>query len=185
MPASVCRNHVVQTLPDFLVTSTRDNTSFYNEAAIRIIDGEDGGIANKMSLMDISEHPSQPERTPYELIGGELKVRALVTHFYGLMDEDPDYFGIRKLHPESLAGSREKLFMFLTGWLGGPQLYVEAFGHPRLRARHLPFLRHLGARPVDGVHVRAMQDIDVPEALRLGLVASFANTADWMRNREL
>ena len=49
MPASVCRNHVVQTLPDFLVTSTRDNTSFYNEAAIRIIDGEDGGIANKIS----------------------------------------------------------------------------------------------------------------------------------------
>ena len=139
-----------------------------------------------MSLMDISEHPSQPERTPYELIGGEPKVRALVTRFYGLMDEDPDYFGIRKLHPESLTGSREKLFMFLTGWLGGPQLYVEAYGHPRLRARHLPFL--IGTSERDqwmACMSRAMQDIDVPEALRLGLVASFANTADWMRNREL
>ena len=129
--------------------------------------------------MDINEN------TPYDLIGGEPKVRELVTRFYDLMDADPDYFGIRKLHPEALDGSREKLFMFLTGWLGGPQLYVEAFGHPRLRARHLPF-------PIGSVErdqwmacmSQAMQEVGVPEALRLRLEASFNNTADWMRNRE-
>ena len=135
--------------------------------------------------MDIREHSSQPERTPYALIGGEPKVRALVTRFYDLMDEDPDYFGIRKLHPESMAGSREKLFMFLTGWLGGPQLYTEAFGHPRLRSRHLPF--PIGIPERDqwmACMSKAMRDVDVPEVLRLRLAASFANTADWMRNRE-
>lgn len=80
-----------------------------------------------------------PLTTPYEALGGEAVVRALVDRFYDLMDELPEAYLIRKLHPESLDGSRQKLFMFLTGWLGGPQLYIEQFGHPRMRARHLPF----------------------------------------------
>jgi hemoglobin len=80
----------------------------------------------------------RPDITPYELLGGESTVRAFVDRFYDLMDEVPEYFVIRKLHPADLGGSREKLFMFLSGWLGGPQLYVEKYGHPMLRARHLP-----------------------------------------------
>jgi hemoglobin len=126
-----------------------------------------------------------PERTPYQLIGGEEKVRALVTRFYDLMDEDPDYFGIRKLHPPSLDGSREKLFMFLTGWLGGPPIYADAFGHPRLRARHLPFA--IGPIERDqwmACMAQALSDVGVEADMRARLVASFANTADWMRNKE-
>src|SRR5438067_2359561 len=79
------------------------------------------------------------EPTVYELIGGDAGVRALVDRFYDLMELDPKYALLRSLHPERLDGSRDKLYMFLSGWLGGPALYVEKHGHPRLRARHLPF----------------------------------------------
>jgi hemoglobin len=126
-----------------------------------------------------------PEWSPYNFIGGEEKVRALVNRFYDLMDEDPDFYGIRKLHPASLDGSREKLFMFLSGWLGGPPVYVEAFGHPRLRARHLPFA--IGESERDqwmACMTQALADAGVETSMRERLVASFANTADWMRNKE-
>ena len=133
----------------------------------------------------IDESTLNPHSTPYSVIGGEAKVRALVTRFYDLMDEDPDFYGIRKLHPESLDGSREKLFMFLTGWLGGPPVYTDAFGHPRLRARHLPFAIGASERdPWMQCMTRAMTDVEVEPGLRERLIASFANTADWMRNKE-
>ena len=79
------------------------------------------------------------EDAPFERIGGEEGVRALVDRFYDLMDTLPEAAGIRAMHPRDLRMSREKLYLFLVGWLGGPPLYVERFGHPRLRARHLPF----------------------------------------------
>ena len=119
----------------------------------------------------------------YERIGGEAKVRQLVDRFYDLMDEDPDYYGIRKLHPQDLSGSRQKLFMFLSGWMGGPPLFVEAYGHPMLRARHLPF--PIGVSERDqwmACMSRAMQDVDLDEGLRKELTQAFARTADHMRN---
>jgi hemoglobin len=73
------------------------------------------------------------------MLGGETGLRSLVNRFYDLMDSSPEAEKIRAFHAESLKRSREKLFMFLSGWCGGPQLYVERFGHPRLRMRHLPF----------------------------------------------
>jgi hemoglobin len=81
----------------------------------------------------------QDARSHYERIGGETKVRELVQRFYLLMDELPETHGIRKMHAADLGGAENKLFMFLSGWMGGPQLFVEKFGHPRLRMRHLPF----------------------------------------------
>jgi len=83
--------------------------------------------------MDESQH------SLYELIGGETGVRKLVDRFYDLMDSSPEAVRVRSIHPQSLNQSREKLFMFLSGWAGGPALYVERFGHPRLRQRHMPF----------------------------------------------
>jgi hemoglobin len=71
-------------------------------------------------------------------MGSEIVLRRLVDRFYDLMDEDPDYFGIRKLHPQELSSSRQKLVMFLSGWTGGPSLYVEKYCEPRLRS--LPFV---------------------------------------------
>jgi hemoglobin len=79
------------------------------------------------------------ESTTYDAIGGDGGLRRLVDRFYDLMDLEPAFQGIRRLHPSTLDGSRDKLYWFLSGWLGGPNLYVERFGHPRLRARHLPY----------------------------------------------
>ena len=112
-----------------------------------------------------------PQHTPHELIGGDVQVRALVDKFYDLMDASPEYYVIRKLHPVDITGSREKLYMFLSGWMGGPQLYVEKHGHPMLRARHLPF-------PI------GVAECAVEEKLAAFLLQSFTGTADWMRNRE-
>ena len=122
--------------------------------------------------------------SPFERIGGEPLVRALVDRFYDLMDLDPDYAGLRALHPAHLDGSRDKLFWFLCGWLGGPPHYVERFGHPRLRARHLSFSIGIAERDqwLDCMK-EAMSELKIDPSLAERLAASFFNTADWMRNR--
>src|SRR5690606_33113314 len=94
--------------------------------------------------IDMSESLLQPEEptkfaTPFEWIGGEERVRALVERFYDLMDLEPGYRELRAAHGDSLQSAREKLFWFLCGWLGGPEHYTSRFGHPRLRMRHMPF----------------------------------------------
>jgi hemoglobin len=77
------------------------------------------------------------DTTAYVRIGGEAGVRRLVRRFYELMDTLPEAAACRAIHPASLAGSEEKLFMYLSGWLGGPPLFTDRFGHPMLRRRHL------------------------------------------------
>jgi len=125
-----------------------------------------------------------PEVTPYELIGGDTKVRALIDRFYDLMDTVPEFYVIRRLHPEKLSGSRDKLYMFLSGWMGGPQLYAEKFGHPMLRARHLPFPIGIAERDAWLTCMRqAMLDTGVEESLLDFLMQSLSGTADWMRNK--
>jgi hemoglobin len=124
-------------------------------------------------------------QSPYELLGGDAKVRELVTRFYDLMDADPAYAGIRKLHKPDLSQAREKLYLFLSGWLGGPQLYTERFGHPMLRARHLPFAIGMTERDLWlACMERAMQETGIEPSLRQGLQQAFFRTADWMRNRK-
>src|SRR5262249_50495005 len=123
-------------------------------------------------------------QTIYEQIGGEQVVRQLVDRFYDLMDTLSEAAGIRALHPESLEHSREKLFLFLSGWMGGPQLYIERFGHPRLRARHLPF--PIGEAERDQRMVcmkRALDEIGIDPPLGRQIAQSFAQVADFMRNR--
>ena len=125
-----------------------------------------------------------PETTPYQLIGGDAEVRALVDRFYDLMDRVPEYYVIRKLHPESLVGSRDKLYMFLSGWMGGPQLYAEKFGAPMLRARHLPFPIGIAERDAWlACMQQAMLESGIETRLREFLTQSLAGTADWMRNK--
>ena len=126
-----------------------------------------------------------PKQTPYELLGGDAAVRGLVDRFYDLMDTDPGFAGIRRLHKANLSAAREKLYLFLSGWLGGPQLYAQKFGHPALRARHLPFA--IGDVERDlwlACMSRAMQDMGFDEGLRQSLGQAFFKTADWMRNLE-
>ena len=127
----------------------------------------------------------QQQITTYEKIGGEATVGKLADRFYELMDSVPQFAELRAMHPESLKGSREKLFMFLSGWFGGPDLFVENYGHPRLRARHMPFA--IGTQERDqwvACMVLAMEDIGIDEDVRKVLLNNFFNTADFMRNRQ-
>jgi hemoglobin len=122
--------------------------------------------------------------TPFERMGGEAGVRALVDRFYDLMELESAYAGIRALHPSTLEGSRDKLFWFLCGWLGGPDHYISRFGHPRLRARHLPYAIGLAERDQwMACMLQAMQEREVEAALAQRLAESFFGTADWMRNK--
>ena len=122
--------------------------------------------------------------TPYESLGGDAGVRALVDRFYDLMDLEPAYAGIRHLHPATLDGSRDKLHWFLSGWLGGPDLYQQRFGHPRLRARHLPYAIGIAERDQWlACMAQAMAECSVDPALAARLAQSFFGTADWMRNK--
>jgi len=125
-----------------------------------------------------------PAITPFERMGGEPGVRALVDRFYDLMDLEPLFAGIRALHPSALDGSRDKLHWFLCGWLGGPDLYIQRFGHPMLRARHMPY--RIGIAERDqwmACMMQAMQEREVGAALAERLTQAFFGTADWMRNR--
>lgn len=127
----------------------------------------------------------QPAETIYQRIGGETVIRQLVDRFYDLMDTEPLAAGIRALHPADLSGSRDKLYWFLTGWMGGPSLYIERFGHPRLRARHLPF--PIGERERDEwlwCMFKALDEFVPDTELREQLAQSLAHTADFMRNHE-
>ncbi len=124
------------------------------------------------------------DTSAFDAVGGDDAVRALVDRFYDLMDLEPAYAGIRALHPPTLDGSRDKLYWFLSGWLGGPDLYVQRFGHPRLRARHLPYAIGIAERDQwMACMQQAMRECGIEAGLRERLSAAFANTADWMRNR--
>lgn len=135
-----------------------------------------------MSEVETPESPSNP--TAYTLLGGEAKVRALVDRFYDLMELEPEFAGLRAMHPTPLDGSRDKLFWFLSGWLGGPDYFVERFGHPRLRARHLPFAIGISERDQWlRCMAWAMQEEGVAQEFQERLMQSFFQTADWMRNK--
>lgn len=120
----------------------------------------------------------------YNLVGSETGVRALVDRFYDLMDSAPEAKDVRALHAASLKQSREKLFLFLCGWSGGPPLYVEKYGHPRLRQRHMPFV--IGERERDQWLWCMDRALDVgnfsPRVVE-HLKKRFYEVADFMRNQ--
>jgi len=132
----------------------------------------------------MSEDETTAGPTPYESLGGERGLRSLVDRFYDLMDLEPAFAGIRSMHPATLEGSRDKLFWFLSGWLGGPPLYADRIGHPMLRARHQPF--PIGVDERDQwlrCMSQAMDEEGIEPALQRRLAEAFFGTADWMRNK--
>ncbi|MCO5107513.1 MAG: group II truncated hemoglobin [Burkholderiaceae bacterium] len=131
------------------------------------------------------ERPAQaaPQPSVYERIGGADGVRALVARFYELMDELPEAYRVRRLHPESLAGSADSLFKFLSGWFGGPPLYVAERGHPRLRMRHLPYAIGPAERDEWLLCMRqALAEQVKDDALRALVDRAFTEMADHMVN---
>ena len=124
--------------------------------------------------------------TPFESLGGAARVRALVEDFYDAMERDEP--ALASLHERDDQGrisraARDRFALFLVGWFGGPQDYVEQHGHPRLRMRH-------GRVPVHGVSrdawLRCMQTAlnrqRVEGEVRRFLDGRFAEVADFLRN---
>lgn len=123
------------------------------------------------------------EPSHYDMLGGADGISRLVTRFYDLMDSSPEAIHVRALHATSLKGSREKLRLYLTGWTGGPPVYVEKFGHPRLRMRHFPFAIGLVERDewlwcMD----KSLDEHDMPAALREALRQRLHELAQHMVN---
>lgn len=126
----------------------------------------------------------QDTLTPYQAIGGEAALLRLVDRFYDHMDTLPQAATIRAMHPADLARARQRLFEFLSGWMGGPPLYWERHGHPRLRARHLPFAidRAAATAWMQCMHRALAEEVADPE-LRARLESALAGVADHMRNQ--
>lgn len=138
-------------------------------------------------MLNKIEDVGSTKSTFYQLLGGEnggtAKIRQLVETFYDIMETDPKASPIRALHPADLTSSREKLSMFLTGWTGGPQLYIERYGHPRLRQRHMPF--SIGESERDQwmyCMIGAMHQMNLDEKLLQKLAEQLYGVADFMRN---
>ncbi|RDV24749.1 hemoglobin-like oxygen-binding protein [Alteromonas aestuariivivens] len=95
-----------------------------------------------MNVFDfLAEKLKQNKRatTPYEAIGGEKTVRRIADRFYTIMEQDPLASQLYAIHPKPLDRIRHVFFLYLSMWLGGPNDYEVSRGHPRLRARHLPY----------------------------------------------
>lgn len=122
--------------------------------------------------------------TPYQRIGGDEAIRKLVTRFYELMDELPEAYSARKIHPQDLTESGNKFIDFLSGWLGGPQRYVEKYGHPMLRRRHMPFAIGPEERDQWLMCMKLTLDELVADVeLRTALYDQFVHLGEFMRNR--
>ena len=129
-----------------------------------------------------TNHPWGNNDTPYVEIGGDKGVRRLVENFYDIIeDESPT---LRAMLPANTAGSRKKLYEYFSEWLGGPPLYSEKRGHPRLRMRHMPFaIGDDEAKEWMRCMDKAMAQSEVPEALGSFLDLRLGELALHMRNR--
>ena len=136
----------------------------------------------------MSQPSASTPQSLYDLLGGEPEatnqIRDIVEAFYDVMDTDEKVKIIRQMHPEDLTSSREKLFMFLTGWTGGPQLYIERYGHPFLRRRHLPF--KIGVDERDQwiyCMTKSLLNLKMDEKKIKALLNALYPIADFMRNQ--
>lgn len=139
-------------------------------------------------MLDKIEEVESDKSTLYELLGGDESgienIRLLVETFYDMMDSSEKVTELRAIHAPDLTEAREKLFMFLTGWTGGPQLYIEQYGHPRLRARHMPF--SIGETERDQwmfCMISAMHEIGIEEPILTKMATQLYGVADFMRNK--
>jgi len=127
---------------------------------------------------------SSDTRSVYERLGRETVLRRLVQRFYQHMDAIPEAKPIRAMHAPDLGNAQDKLFMFLSGWMGGPSLYIEKYGPPMLRRRHLPFAIDESARDQWMLCMKhALDEVVEDQPLRDELMFALHGVADFMRNR--
>lgn len=121
--------------------------------------------------------------TMYDWIGGEAAVRVLVARFYELMDTDPAAAGIRAMHQRDLEPMRERLYEYLSGWLGGPPLYIQRHGSPCIAKAHRPFPIDTAAREAWLRCMRqAMEDVGIEARYRQMLEPAFGRIAQALQN---
>ena len=123
--------------------------------------------------------------TLFERLGGEAGVRELVTRFYDEMDQNSATRIIRGKHAADLDPSRQKLFEYFAGWFGGPPLFTEKYGHPRLRARHNHI--EIGLKDRDEwlqCLYAALDQMALAPELTVDLLEKIEPKADHMRNLE-
>lgn len=142
-------------------------------------------LLKKMFKTDDSKSHPTPQATPYQLIGGEAATRKLANRFYDIMATAPEAAELYAIHPLPLDVIRQKFFEFLSGWLGGPGLFEEKYGHPRLRARHMPFpvspqLRDQWMFCMN----KALEEVVQDKMLRMGLSEALSQLASHMINRD-
>lgn len=119
----------------------------------------------------------------YDWIGGEATVRALVARFYELMDTDPAAADIRAMHQADLEPMRERLYEYLSGWLGGPPLYTQHHGSPCIAKAHRPFAIDTAAREAWLACMRqAMEDVGIEARYRQMLEPAFGRIAQALQN---
>lgn len=127
-------------------------------------------------------------QTPYEQVGGRDAVLRLSERFYDLMDEqEPELAKLHQLDQEGRVSrsSRERFGLFLVGWLGGPDDYVQQHGHPRLRMRHARVRVDCAQRDAWlRCMFQAMDDCSIPDAPKGFLRQRFTEVADFLRNVE-
>lgn len=121
--------------------------------------------------------------TNFDRIGGAPAVTRLVEAFYRRMDALPEASGIRAMHKNDLTSTKDVLRRYLGEWLGGPKLYSQERGHPRLRMRHIQL--SIGPAERDAwmlCMTGALDEVVADAALRALLHDAFLKLADWVRN---
>lgn len=121
----------------------------------------------------------------YSRLGGELALREFVEQLYGYMARSAEVEHVRKMHPQDMSHARDRLFMFLSGLLGGPPLYMTALGHPRLRRRHMHF--QIGNKERDQwlqCAQYAAAQLDISAQTREDLMRDLSAVANHLRNTE-
>lgn len=105
-----------------------------------------------------------PSLSIYDNLGGESTLRRLVEAFYPKVQAHPL---LGPLFPEDIMPVMDKQFMFLSQFFGGPSLYSDQYGHPMMRARHLPFpITEERAEAWLSCMASALQDIGIDDPLR-------------------
>jgi hemoglobin len=129
---------------------------------------------------------AEQDPTAFDVVGGTDAIGRIVDGFYQRMDSLPEAAIVRALYPADLTQSRAVLKNYLTEWLGGPPLYSSERGHPRLRARHLPFSIGVPERDAWLLCMRgALEEVVASAPVREVLLVQIEKIADWMRNRDL
>ena len=141
-------------------------------------------IFNRHTSTAETDNRDPSQSNAYDLIGGEKTIRAIAREFYNKMGNSEETHGLLAMHRAPIAESEQKLYEFLSGWLGGPQLYQQKYGHPALRARHMPFAINEAMRDQWLFCMKHAIAVTVEKAEhQAAILEAISTLADHMRNQ--